>query len=1667
MSDPTLSFTEPIPAADIEAVASLHGRGLYLQAYARALQVAPLHRWQNEAAIILAGRLAMMLGNSRLGDGLHYLAWRRYGHSSECFYYNVRRLLYRSGPYAAAREIERHRSLTERSDRLGAHWLALRAQIAAQFRDFTEAHSLIEQAVAINPSDAWVICEDAHILQMEDRYTDALERAQQALVHRPLYRAAVQFVAFLKQLLGDDDGAMSLLVHADAAVEAEVIASQLYAMQFEKRMYAQALATLSRVEQLTPLRDRNFERWLAGRYADVYHHLGDRPQELVYAEKADTPFYKRTAAALRMAPATAKSVLLPVQFVRQHHTTCGPATLSALTQYFGRPTAHAQIVESIWYGGTRDHHEREWAVSQGWHVREFTVTWDAAVALIDRKVPFTLTTVEPGNAHLQAVIGYDAARRVLIIRDPYQPQHFELIAEGLIDRYAACGPRGMVMVPAEQQAKIADVMLPDEELYTAYFNLQDHLVHHRRQDAIGALEHMTAVDAGHRLTLWARRAVAHYDGDDEEALQVTETLLLSFPGDVNYQISKYHLLRSLGRYVEAQRFLAQVSEPCQAHPLLTTRYAELLLDDARQYGTVRQLLRGALRRDPRQAFAYNLLAAVAWRERDYPLALVLYRIAASLEDKDESYALDYFRAALWVRQGEQVLAWLLDRVTRFGAKSHQPAVTYFRACDLLNRAHHGLEVLESSLRLRPDDGELLLFMANAYAGNGHMARAAQLLEAARERVSNVRWLIESASFAARGHDLQAALRLWEQVLEATPHNSHAVQQKAALLAKLKGPRTALEYVGALIDATPNWLDLYQVWMEWADHADPKTQEALLRRLLSLHPSNAWAQRQLAQVLIQLGDAAGAAAIAQDAVRADPNNPRAYETLGDIERRSDHREHAQQAYRRAIELSADSSYSIEKLVATGANSEERRTLLRFIKNELLRQITHGEGVAGYYSSARAVLDPVALGAELEEAWRARPDLWQTWSVWAEHLAELGDFDAARQRIDEALDRFPLVPRLWLDKAHIFELQGDGEREQEALTHALQLAPHWSLTLRRLADSWERSGRYDRSRDLLHAAVLHDPLDPALRGYLARVLWRLGEQDDAVAHIEEALRLSCDYPWAWDQLAQWSQVRGEKDRCLHLAQELVKSRPGDSQAWLSLARHLDGGPQFNHAILSAIALDPRRTEPYELKIERFVQAKRFDEALQAARAQDWPGGAPVELRIWVPWVLRAKGEGENALRELEALLVQEPRYYPGWRLIADWYEQEKNLEKVLYASQQMLGLAEHDPQAHVYVADAAAALGDKTTAMHHYERALTRRPRYLYAAYRWFDLCIEDQAYDAAAQVLEKVAAHIDDSGRPYFCVRELRLAAARGQIDEAFRLLNLIARAPQDDAWLFDTAFAAVADIRDSNRRLRGWLALSLNDLDSLNPLAISAWAAIRAKDSGWRLHRNELSAVLPVARLGERLLDTYLDFLADSKAHIRFAVLRLWHRKQLHKHTAYWGKVGYVLSVWQRYSEVIKWMANWDRRKDVRPWMLSNLALSLRESGRWAESFRVGQAALALEPDQTSNIWRIWVALESQLRGDAKNARELYTQIERQELTPYHTWALTLLEATLLLEQQPAIAPKQVIEKVKKSIADLEKQYPSIGTDAVLRRLRLRVARWLGRRLGRWPACIYYTMRMS
>src|SRR5262245_46296466 len=239
-----------IPGDILEQVHALHGDGLYLQAYRRGNEVAPLREWRGTAAQILAGRLAVNLGAPRLCWWHHTWAWRQDRHDPEACYYYARAVCDRRGAWAGWKFVRACGDFEDAPAHFRADWLAFQAGLVGRQRDFITAETLLDQAERLAPDRPWIKIERAAMLEYQDRYGDSLVAARHALELRPWYRAGVQSVAHALQLLDRDTEALELLAEADQRLECGLISAQLAVLQTELGRYADAERSFERYAEL-------------------------------------------------------------------------------------------------------------------------------------------------------------------------------------------------------------------------------------------------------------------------------------------------------------------------------------------------------------------------------------------------------------------------------------------------------------------------------------------------------------------------------------------------------------------------------------------------------------------------------------------------------------------------------------------------------------------------------------------------------------------------------------------------------------------------------------------------------------------------------------------------------------------------------------------------------------------------------------------------------------------------------------------------------------------------------------------------------------------------------------------------------------------------------------------------------------------------------------------------------------------------------------------------------------------------------------------------------------------------------------------------------------------------------------------------------------------------
>ena len=1657
-----------IPREALAQLQEFYDQGLLLSAHCAAQKLGEYRRWRGAGALVLAGRLTSHLGAPKLASALMCLAWRSNREHPEATYFYALDRFRRRGPYAGRQFLRKVGELPglPSADTLSS-WHAMQAEVAAMLRDFDAAEASLARAVQIAPASPWLQVCRSFVLEQEDRYDEALAAAQQSLALRPWYRPGVQSAAHLLSLLARDDEALALLAEASERFENSGVTAQLHTLQMELKQYELAAASLKRYVELAPLAEKPVAQWVAAQRSEIAYHLGNVDEAIARAKESEAEYFLEIARRLEdPSRAAAGRVLLPVGFVRQHRLTCGPATLAAIGAFWKMPVDHLQVADAICYDGTPHLSERKWAEDNGWIVREFSVTEESTAQLLDRGIPFTFTTVEPTNSHLQAVIGYDGRRGTISIRDPFERHSREGLTDKVLERYAPFGPRGMALVPLARRDLLEQLALPDAALWDQLHELDVALNVHQRPIAERVFERMVAAAPDHRLTLEARRHLAIYDGNPTQQLAAVDGLLAQFPENQRLLMERMALLRN---QVQRDERLAMYRDLCNrkdSHPVFWQQYAGELRADARWHDDAVWLLKRAIRRWPMEASNYFLLAGVYWDQRRFDEAKELHRLAASLEDKNESFAISYFQATVYLKKTDESLSFLRGRFERFGRKSSNPATTLAYCLLQLERTSEAFDVLKRAIALRPDDGELLLYAADTYSSASleQMPQGLALLAEAKAKSAPGSWLRTAARLSHLEGRSQDALAHWRELLALQPLAIDAQRGVAQLLAETEGPAAALAHLAEQADRFPHHQPLFELWAEWSRSEPDEAREPVVRRLLAINPDHAWGCRELAILLANRGELAEAWRLTETALRIEPNNPSSVHMRAYLLKLEDRLDEARQVLRDAIRLSVDADYAVSNLLELSPTLAERREVLKFVMQELKQQVIFGDGLLAFSSHAHGVMENQELLELLREANAARPDLWHAWSALIVQLRDMQRPQEAAPLGVQATERFPLMPRLWLDRASVERALGNRHAELASLETALRINPRWDASIRALCDFHERQGDFDKARDLLKRAVTLHPLDGDLQVEWALALWNAGERQAAFDQVCQTVRLEPGNQRAWDCLNYWADQLGCPETALEKARELTQQRGGEARSWLMLARLLDAPDQLSHRLEAcdkALALNPRCIDAHDLRARGLEAAERWEEALAACEPAVFGEHVPSELRARKAWIEADRGNLPRAIELIRAVLLDDPAFYGAWEKMCDWARDAKNHAAYAEAAQALVHLSPQYEVPYGYLGEARILNNDRAGAMEAFARSLELNPHYDFGGNWLFDLQIEDGKLDEAAKTLD-VMRH---SENPYVIARRAILAARRYEKAAALDLLQQLCVTPSESPW---TVAAPVEEMLKDGWRRASWqkeVAQVLEDAiakEDVIPEVGAQWGALMASEKR-PLKAEQFVPMLERGAIGERAIYAYMDRLQHERQAdqvVRFA-RQAW--PVLRQHFWAWASIGMGLVRIGRYDLSLPWQALWREFPDAQPWMLVNVVEALRAAGRDDEAREVSRAALAQNETPSHPYHRIWLAGDAVLNGEPDAARDYVQKCGDVQLGEHYQFQKSLVECALEMHAaaQDGTAPA-AFAAVRRKLAAARCAFASYESEPARRKLYCRTLALVARLRGTQLARLWY-----
>jgi tetratricopeptide (TPR) repeat protein len=1589
-----------ISQSQLDAVERLYKRGLNLQAFKLAQSIAPLPKWEGTDARILAANLAYNLGAPATSFKWIQNLWRKDRNHAKATHYYALDLMQQKGPLPTLFFIRTKNPDFKENIDLNVWWHCLYAEIFASLHDFEAAETWLNKASLIKPDDSRLWVTKSHILNQQDLYQESLDAAHMALKPGGWNRPGVIATAHGFCLLERYNDALALLTEGAKQLESGWIIKELADLQSELGQSTAALENYEKLLDYMPMREDPMEQWLYARLSTMAYLAKDTAKAIRYADISSTSTSKKFKETLENRKGTEKRVQIKLGFVRQHTMTCAPATLSIISRYWQKKTEHLEIAEEICYDGTPAHSERSWAEKNDYKVKEFTINWENVVELINRRVPITLTTIHPGNGHLQAIIGYDEIRKTFLIRDPYFQKVEEFLVDELLESQQATGPRGMALVPAEHAHLLSGIDLKESRQYDFLFLVEDALTKHDRPRAVELLARMKQEFPGHTISWRAHWALAGYDANHLQILEAVENLRTKFPDDINLKMSYLSISKVQMRRDERLTLLEEFCKSEETHPLLWQMFGYDLSVDARQSGKALRWLYKTLRCMPGNPGSYRTIADVFWGKRKFEEALELYRFAACLNDKNEGNAWSYFLAAHHLQQTEKALTFLKDRFARFGNNSSSPAQTLFQALREMGLNKEAFEVLDEAIEKRPDDAELKIFVAEAKARFGLLDDAKTLLAEAEKGSSRRDWLRISASVSELDGELEKSLSSWREILALEPLAMDAHQNVAFLIAATESKKSAQEYLKTVVGQFPHHRELHKYLLEWMQEEEPATVLPIVEHLIRIDDQDAWSRREMARWLIREKRYEEALAQVENAFQLDPFEPVTLYSRGVILTEMNRRPEAADAYRQSLALSIDYTVSIKNWLELVRTREEKLKVLEFVKSELFKQTSFGEGFLGYYDFAKTYIDSETLLGELRGLLEKRKDLWSAWSVNICQLVDMKRLDEAFELARTATERFPMTHQIWCDLSLVHKVKGEGDEQIKALQKAISLNPNWSFAIQQLADGYVRLGNLDDAKKVLEESLRRLPLDQFLHGYLADVLWQRDEKEAAIETVKKALKLDSEYEWGWYSLKKWVRESGKTEEVEKMAWQVASAKPRDVNSWLTLAKVLDeeshAERQFE-AVNQALSIDPFNVRALALKVRNLIGRNLFDKALRVCQTRLRDGHQPELLRYYAAQIEFERGDYKLSVHLLEELTKSAPQFYAAWERLAEIYREiESKKTDYLRVTKAMTLIAPQDPTVFGYYGEACIANGKREDAKTAFRQAIALAPDYEFAVRNLFDLHFEYKQNEQALAVLETMKQFVKT---PATTVCELKFGILERNAAEVKRLYKKLCLTKEANRNHLNKAGKAITDANIFPETAK-FIARSWKEflrMPEANENIGEMWIDFCWKANGPQITEQSIDDIAVGSDAWRKAIKVYWDILLENGKNQQVYNFIERKSKVLKSDTEMWASAGYSLNRIKEYKKAIIWFSDWQTREKVEPWMLWNLSLSLRRVGKPDKALVIHQAALNIEKDDTISLHQVMLGLDNASSGNLREAKDLAKKVDFDSLQEWHKYFYFLM----------------------------------------------------------------------
>jgi len=1571
--------------------------------------------------LTLAGRLAERLGGGKISRLILRTAAEREPASPHVRFYcryasrKIRNL------FDDLQDFDRRPALGSQDPEVEADWFCWQATIWSGVRDFRRAEELIDRAEDVFGPYPYSLFARAQVLFSRDLWEESLLIADQAWQADPTMFSINYLRSRILAKLNHTGRLIRDLERVSAARQSFDLTRLLLWYQLARAektvgergqvMAEDAYDLALSIRELAPLADRRTLSLLEDLAFDAAMVLRKKDKIELHARSSFGIHFGEITRSIQSNP-SGRFLLIDHQPVNQKYDTCLPAAAATVLSSFGIDVDHDELARRLTFGGTPVWRMRRWAEEKGLKVFSFTVTRDVARRLIDIGIPFVFCFQQETFSHAVAVVGWDEFTGLMIVHDPSSERRVRMIVERIDRGEAPLGPQGLVLCPENRAERVLRV-LPDNhklhELAELFWEKRHHDLSFSR--CIPVVERLRKLDPDHPITRRLEAILSVGRGNAAAALKIQREFLKDEPDCLPMKIDMLFTVTNLHNTRLSREVLENIVEegvvpglnhekaweyPPTAYLL---KYARIISRSDENISKAMSLVGKGIRRDPYFAENYHVLADLFEQRRDFEGALLARRIASGLAPVHSGYL--EALAFAYRRSGKEdtAITALEERVRQLGdlVDGGDLRQSLIRILEIFGRPEAAIRVLRESLEARPDDIGLRVFAARFWTNWAFWDEAARTVEEVRKIAPPTAYASVATEYFRRKGLWRKALPLARDWVRRQPNSREARQALLELFVLQNGQGPAVELARSWYEENPDH-EMFRelLYLLYGESVDFTGREKLIRQRIKESPEDAWAWRELGNILAERMETTAVArredlvgeleGVITQAVRTGPHDPATMLLEGRFLAGCREYDAALEKFLRAMDLSPDNPYCF--FAVWECASHCRDVDFSELRRRSEQALTAGHG---FLVGAPLLVFRIAERFGLAEA-MASLESWRSVAgkdpfLSEAHASALLNFGGRREEWTEAIEiarnaveEFPYNLDLRLLLARAFKQDSQHDLAEEMFLEVLRRDPTNGEACRELASFQIRKGHREEGRKILEEGIERNPGDGTLHIALADLLWNGKFPQEALEVLRKALEIMPENIGLRDIAQKYFFDAGFPEKAVGLAREGVEAFPEIGTFWYLLGKILDRSPEHagreesREAYLRALSLDASLMPALEELIDSALSKNRFDEAKELLE-EYMPGlhrSDRARAMFHLADIRREQGEMGKALEVLRAAIVEYPFDRLGRQLLLDWLAQHEDTEALREAISDIPESMLSDPEIHSRVLIALQQAGEaKGSLDERWSRLCSDFPDNQELALSYFDFLVDVDEISKAVVVLDRIGERYPDS--TFILQRRVYLFARWGEKRDAIETAIRIWTTPGDERFWPESAswyiIRRAGWVMDATKKLLPLLKAGENIngpafslmLDALEksvkdtPGSPDNWDARTMKQRRVLWWLGELLEVLvqqPRVRVWQ--LSEVLDTLNGMGGTDRTLGFLEDNRDLCRSETPLWARVGRALNFQKMDEECCNWMKDWRTRDKVPMWALLGYCGSLRVLGDVEEIFATCRDALGqLEHDHS------------------------------------------------------------------------------------------------------------------